>query len=172
MTAVFVRLRMLGHQLLLLGCMLFYCVCHVYAVGEGIFIYNTLTKNVQMIQVFWIWHCGWISVCCVLKQHSPFIIKVWEDQGESVYTENVTKGCVCHVGKEVLNSGKILNDRFSIGQRKYKKLCFNWKKSCVTLANEWKQCPEILCCHRFFKVGCQKCHPQRNTTFKTMSVNS
>lgn len=74
-----------------------------------------------------IWHCDWISVCSVLKQHSPFIIEVWEDQGERVYAEYVTKSCVCHVGKQVLNSGKILIDRFSIGQRKYKKLCFKWK---------------------------------------------
>ena len=29
------------------------CACHVYSVGERMFICNTLTKNVQMIQVFW-----------------------------------------------------------------------------------------------------------------------
>jgi hypothetical protein len=43
-----------------------------------------------------------------------------------VRAENVTESCVCRVRKQVLNSGKILNDRFSIGQRKYQ-MCFNCK---------------------------------------------
>lgn len=44
-----------------------------------------------------------------------------------MYAENVTEGCECHVRKQVLNSGKILNDRLSTGQRKYKKLCLTKK---------------------------------------------
>jgi len=27
-----------------------------------------------------------------------------------MYAENVTESCVCHISKQVLNSGKVLND--------------------------------------------------------------